>query len=127
MEKKLKIFLTESNRPRVEAALAEAQKGCRVRCVTVDTVYAWARRISETYSLISMRAQKGITVTVNPAHERVAKAYRGIPMSTFFVVQRFPGGWALTDVYRASCEKPQTRATLPAEAQEALIRAYEVI
>ena len=121
---KLKILLTEANRLRVEAALAEAQAGCRVRCINTDMIYVWARRIEETYAIIPMRAQRGITVTVNPAHERMPGAYRGIPMATHFVVTRCPGGWALTGIYRASAEAPQSMASLPTEAQAAIVRAY---
>lgn len=83
-ERKMKILLTEANRGRIEAALAEAQAGCRVRCVGVDTVYTWKKRIEEVYAIIPMRAQRGIVVTVNPTHEHVARAYKGIPMATFF-------------------------------------------
>ena len=123
-EKKAKILLIEANRARVKAALLEAQNGCRVRCINADTVYTWMRRIEETYAIIPMRAQRGITVTVNPAHERMPGAYRGIPMATHFVVERRPDGWALTEIYRTSAETPQSVAVLPAEAQAAIVRVY---
>jgi hypothetical protein len=45
----------------------------------------------------------GLRFRCNPNPEKFPNAYKGVPMATYFTVERCPSGWFLVDVERREC------------------------
>ena len=45
----------------------------------------------------------GLRFQCNPNPEKFPHAYKGIPMATYFTLERYPSGWFLVGVERREC------------------------
>ena len=45
----------------------------------------------------------GLRFRCNPNPEKFPNAYKGVPMATYFTVERYPSGWFLVGVERKEC------------------------
>lgn len=125
---KTKIIIKEENREKIEAALEAAQKRARVRRITADDVFSWKQRIERKFWGVANYRLKGTTVWINKYAQRFARAYHGIPQSTWFAVKKVKAGWALVDVSRDICTETVSRVVdLPDLAKEGILRQYTEI
>lgn len=46
----------------------------------------------------------GLKFRCNPNPETFPHAYKGVPMATYFTVERYPSGWFLVGVERRECK-----------------------
>lgn len=124
----MKIIIKEENREKIEDALTKAQKGARVRRVTADDVFKWRGRIERKFWGVASYRLKGTTVWVNLHAQKFARAYHGIPQSTWFAVKKIKAGWALVDVSRDICTETVSRVVdLPDLAKEGILKQYAEI
>ena len=77
----------------------------RVRNATYDDVTKTVNRIERVleWKGLLKKYWTGLRFQCNPNPERFPNAYKGVPMSTYFTVERYPSGWFLVDVERREC------------------------
>ena len=92
------------DKEKVDIALAKVN--ARVRNATHYTVETMVDRIEhglERKGLLK-KYWTGLTFLCNPNAERFPNAYKGVPMATYFTVERYPSGWFLVGVERRECK-----------------------
>lgn len=93
-----------NDKEKVDIALAEAN--ARVRNATHYTVTTMVDRIErglERKGLLK-KHWTGLRFRCNPNAEKFPNAYKGVPMATYFTVERYPSGWFLVGVERRECK-----------------------
>jgi hypothetical protein len=93
-----------NDKEKVDIALAEAN--ARVRNATHYTVETMVDRIErglERKGLLK-KHWTGLRFRCNPNAEKFPNAYKGVPMATYFTVERYPSGWFLVGVERRECK-----------------------
>lgn len=124
---KKSILITDENREKIAAELAAVQKRCRARMITVDDIYYWADQAEEKLSRIAEYRRYGVAVVIDDNAQNFAQAYKGIPMSTGFMIKRTRRGWALKDLWRGQCLATRTRVYLTDKAKDGAIRYFQTI
>lgn len=78
----------------------------RVRNATHDDVMNLVTRIEKYLERKGLLKKywTGLKFRCNPNPERFPTAYRGIPMATYFIVERYPSGWFIVGVERRECK-----------------------
>lgn len=78
----------------------------RVRNATHYTVETMVDRIERGLERkgLPKKYWTGLTFLCNPNAERFPNAYKGVPMATYFTVERYPSGWFLVGVERRECK-----------------------
>lgn len=108
---------------KLDAALDEVQKRCTARTIDADRVL-WTLQEYFDKLGITKKAAEGIEVRVDPWAQVFPSAYKWDPDSTSFTARYHAGSWIITDIRRTSCSKDQIIATLPEEAQNAILARY---
>ena len=70
---------------------------------TVETMVDRIERDLERKGLLK-KYWTGLTFLCNPNAEKFPHAYKGVPMATYFTVERYPSGWFLVGVERRECK-----------------------
>lgn len=78
----------------------------RVRNVTHYGVMSFVERIERDLERKGLLKKywTGLKFRCNPNAERFPNAYKGVPMATYFTVERYPSGWFLVGVERRECK-----------------------
>lgn len=93
-----------NDKEKVDIALAKVN--ARVRNATHYTVETMVDRIERDLERKGLLKKywTGLTFLCNPNAERFPNAYKGVPMATYFTVERYPSGWFLVGVERRECK-----------------------
>lgn len=77
----------------------------RVRNATHDDVLHLVSQIEKELERkgLAKKYWTGLRFLCNPNPEKFPNAYKGIPMATYFTVERYPSGWFLAGVERKEC------------------------
>lgn len=124
MEKK--IYLTENNKAKVQEVLDAAQKQCTARTITVDDIYDDAEYLEKKLA-IPKKHMEGITAVIDHNAQTFPGAYKYIPYSTVFKIERSHNKWALIDCYRDICRSRIYRVALTEKAKESIINNHSII
>lgn len=85
--------------------IEQFQKRARVRYLTLEVFLSAMEKLQERMDLVSTKKDAvGTYAFIDPFAQKFPNAYKGIPESTHFDVKLLQDGWALTQVYRSSCE-----------------------
>ena len=78
----------------------------RVRNATHYDVVNLVARIEHDLELkrLAKKYWTGLKFRCNPNPETFPHAYKGVPMATYFTVERYPSGWFLVGVERRECK-----------------------
>lgn len=94
------IIVKEENRAKIEAAIAEAEKKTRVRAVTYRDIEQDIVTIDKMFVGISKKDKDGLQVACDPNAQNFPNAYKGIPMSTTYLLTYHNGSWRLSEIGR---------------------------
>lgn len=119
----MKIAIKENNAEKIQAAIDEVQKRTTARNITAADVFDAVETIEKKLD-IPKKSMLGIIACVDVNAQNFPNAYKYVPESTMFQIEKFTSGWFLTDVYR---ERTRTaghdfRLGLPEEAKAAIIK-----
>lgn len=94
------ITITEKNRARIEAAIAEVQAGARSRLIDANDVLAAAAEFEARLAAagIPVKHRKGATAIYGP--HTVARSYGHTAHGTVATMERTTAGWRLTGIKR---------------------------
>jgi hypothetical protein len=99
----MKIRVTDTEKLSAAIAAAEGPR-CSARCITAADIQLEVAYITnELDRLLAKKDQVGAAVAVDLNAQTFPGAYKGIPYSTQFVVERFASGLFVTGVFRARC------------------------
>jgi hypothetical protein len=78
----------------------------RVRNATHDGVLSFVERIERDLERKGFLKKywTGLKFRCNPNPETFPHTYKGVPMATYFTVERYPSGWFLVGVERRECK-----------------------
>lgn len=117
-------IINDTNRTKIEAAIAEAEGKASVRCVGFDTVDEVCRHIEKVLA-VPKKYLEGVKFSVDPHAQNFPKAYKYTPESTQFDVEFSKGKWRVSDFRRAKTRAPNNRylcVVMPEETKQAIIR-----
>lgn len=88
------------NLDKVNALLAEVQRGCRSRTTTAENieVQSWAAELKLQDAGIPEKMRQGARAYMLP--EQVANSYKGIAMGTMVTLERGSKSWFVTGAHR---------------------------
>ena len=117
-------IISETNRAKIEAAIAEAEGKATVRCVGFDTVGEVCKHIEKVLA-VPKKYLEGVKFNVDPHAQNFPKAYKYTPESTQFTVEYSKGKWRVSDFRRAETHTPNNRyvcVEMSEETKQAIIR-----
>ena len=117
-------IINETNRAKIETAIAETEGRATVRCVGFDTVKKVCKHIEEVLA-VPKKYLEGVKFSVDPHAQNFPKAYKYTPESTQFVVEFSKGKWRVSGFRRAKTRTPNNRyicIEMPEETKHAIIR-----
>ena len=98
------IKITNNNRAKIEAALANAQQRARVRkAITGDVFCAVTETEKGLAKILRKKDWDGLSFSICVHAQKFANCYKGIPEATYFTIERRSGGWHLVGICRAPC------------------------
>jgi hypothetical protein len=102
-ERRKEMKVNINDKEKVDEALAVLN--ARVRNATHDDVTRMVTRIERALERKGLLRKHwtGLRFQCNPNPEKFPNAYKGIPMATYFTVERYPSGWFLAGVERKEC------------------------
>ena len=100
----MKININFNDNEKVNAALAAVN--ARVRNVNHDSVVKMVMRIEKDLNRKGLLKKywTGLKFRCNPHARIFQNACKGVPMATYFTVERYPSGWYLVGVERSECK-----------------------
>lgn len=123
------IKIDEKNMPAIEAAVKEGNGKARMRTLTAEMIFRAIETVEKKLD-IPKTHMTGIVVNADLFADSYTQTYtsKGIPQSTCFCMERRASGWYLTAVERrdTGTARKKFRVTLPEEAQQAIVRRFEL-
>lgn len=111
---------------RLEAALAEAQKGAKARTITVEDILDDVEYVLNKYKVIGKVALKGTTYSADVYAQTFAGCYNGVPYSTHYDAEiGGNGAVTITCIGRRICTAHAHRVRLSDTAKDKLVSRYQ--
>ncbi len=89
---------------KINQELEKAQELARVRTVRYEDILTAVEKVEQRLGqLLFKKDWVGLSVWCDPNAQTFPHAYKGTPMSTQFQMKRYPSGWFITWIGRASC------------------------
>lgn len=95
------IIVKEENREKIEAAVRDAEGKSRVRTVAYRDILQDIETIDKMFVGLSKKDKTGLTVSCDPNAQSFPNAYKGIPMSTTYVLTYRNGSWRISEIGRS--------------------------
>ena len=118
------IIINDTNRARIETAIAEAEGKATARTITFDNIVHACERIEKKLG-VTKKAMEGVYYDVDLHAQNFPNAYKYRAESTPFTVEFSKGKWRVSDFRRAKTRTPNNRyvcVEMPEETKHAIIR-----
>lgn len=103
------------NTEKLAEAIASAEVRCSARTISAKDIQNAAAHIEKKLAnILAKKDWPGIKFNIDLNAQTFPGAYKGIPESTKFTLERFSSGWFVTEVYRgrtAGSRKNEARLT----------------
>ena len=102
--------INTNNTDKLNKAIDKAQ-GPRIsaRTITADDIRSMVERIEKRLAtMLLKRDWKGLKFNCDPNAQSFPGAYKGVPSSTQFTLERGASGWFVIDIDRYRCRGPQS-------------------
>ena len=119
----MKIIVKESNFDKIKQAIKVAEGRATARTICASDIFTAVQYI-EQYLDIPKKLLLGVKAQVDYNAQNFPNAYKYIPESTHFELERVASGWAVTAIYRGRCGGPKStyHLKLTEEAKAAIIQ-----
>lgn len=123
----MNIILNYKHDAEISSQLDSANHLARTRIVDIHDVYYAAEVLNEKFSVCSKKSMEGLTVRVDVNSQPFPKAYRGVPMSTHFVLVYERRSWWFVRAERSRCGefRKYEVVELPDSMREELLKCFE--
>lgn len=123
----MNIILNHKHDAVVQFHLDKANHLARTRTVDIDDVYNAVTVIEQKFKDCTKKSMEGLTVRVDLNSRHFPNAYRGVPMSTYFMLAYEKRSWRFILVGRSRCgEYGRYEVTyLPDAMCEELLKSFE--
>ena len=122
----MNIILNHKHDAEVQSLLDKANYLARTRTVDIDDVYDAVYILERKFEDCTRKSLEGLTVNVDLNSQDFPNAYRGIPMSTQFVLGYEKRSWRLLRAERSRCgEFKRYDVRLTDAMREELLRHFE--
>ena len=122
----MNIILNRKHDAEVQSQLDKANYLARTRTVDIDDVYDAVYILERKFEDCTRKSLEGLTVNVDLNSQDFPNAYRGIPMSTQFVLGYEKRSWRLLRAERSRCgEFKRYDVRLTDAMREELLRHFE--
>jgi hypothetical protein len=122
----MKINVT--NTEKIQQEIDNVQADCRQRTINAQQVEMYAKMLEERLEVrgIPKKLRVGFRFWVNPNAQNFPNAYKWVPMSTNFMLERFPSGWFVMAIMREYCSNKRIslKSVLTEEQKEAIIKKF---
>lgn len=122
----MNIILNHKHDDEVQSQLDRANHLARTRTVDIDEVYGAASVLEQKFKDCTKKSMEGLTVHVDLNSQDFPNAYRGVPMSTHFVLVYEKRSWRFVYAERMRCGvSKRYDVTLPDAMREELLKRFE--
>ena len=117
------IIIKSANVEKITAILDEANGKSRERLADYTAVLYAANTLYRKFDGIN---KEGLKIDVNPHAQSFANSYKGVPMTTTFVLLYKYGKWRLVSANRVPCGAVRFRVLhMEPETKDSILRQYE--
>ena len=111
----------------IQSQLDRANHLAHMRTVDIDDVYNAVAVLERKFKDCSKKSMEGLIVHVDLNSQHFPNAYRGVPMSTLFVLMNAKRSWRFIRAERLRCgESKRYEVTyLPEPMREELLKRFE--
>lgn len=89
---------------KINYELAKVQELAKVRTVRYEDILTAVKNVEERLGqLLYKKDWVNLSIWCDPNAKTFPHAYHGVPKSTQFTLKRFPSGWFITWIGRATC------------------------
>lgn len=122
----MNIILNHKHDAEVQSLLDKANHLARTRTVDIDDVYNAVTVVEQKFEDCTRKSLEGLTVRVDLSSQDFPNAYRGIPMSTQFLLVYEKHFWRFVRAERSRCgEFKRYDVTLTDAMREELLKRFE--
>ena len=122
----MNIILNHKHDAEVQSQLDSANHLARTRVVDIDDVYGAVAILERKFEDCTEKSKEGLTVHVDLNSQAFPNAYRGIPMSTHFVLMYEKRSWRFVYAERMRCGvSKRYDVTLTDAMREELLKQFE--
>lgn len=122
----MNIILNHKHDAEVQSLLDKANHLARTRTVDIDDVYNAVTVVEQKFEDCTRKSLEGLTVRVDLNSQDFPNAYRGIPMSTQFLLVYEKHSWRFVSAGRSRCgEFKRYDVTLTDAMREELLKRFE--
>lgn len=122
----MNIILNHKHDAEIQSQLDRANHLARTRTVDIDEVYGAASVLEQKFKDCTKKSMEGLTVHVDLNSQDFPNAYRGVPMSTHFVLVYEKRSWRFVYAERMRCGvSKRYDVTLPDAMREELLKRFE--
>lgn len=122
----MNIILNHKHDDEIQSQLDRANHLARTRTVDIDEVYGAASVLEQKLKDCTKKSMEGLTVHVDLNSQDFPNAYRGVPMSTHFVLVYEKHSWRFVYAERMRCGvSKRYDVTLPDAMREELLKRFE--
>ena len=120
------IKITRDNTDKLEQVLNNKQGRARVRRVEVTDVLEAAERAEQVLIRLGLpvKMRPGASLLLNLHAQNFARAYNGVPMTTYIHLTRRAAGWYLDGVSRRECGNRRESWSLSAEQRDKITERF---
>lgn len=102
----------------LDAEILKVEKGCRARQInSVDVAGSVAIIEQRLAGILPKSAWQGLRFECDPNCQSFPGAYKGVPLSTRFILERGSSAWFVTRIWRGACGG-STQRILPVNLRE---------
>lgn len=122
----MNIILSHKHDAEVQSLLDKANHLARTRTVDIDDVYNAVIVVEQKFEDCTRKSLEGLTVRVDLNSQDFPNTYRGIPMSTQFLLVYEKHSWRFVRAGRSRCgEFKRYDVTLTDAMREELLKRFE--
>lgn len=118
------IIVKSANTEKITAILDESNGQCRERLADCTDVALAADTLDRKFMGIN---KEGLVIDVNPHAQSFSNSYKGVPMTTTFVLLYKYGKWRLVSANRVPCGTVRFRVLhMEPATKDSILRQYEM-
>lgn len=122
----MNIILDHKHDMEIQSQLDKANHLARIRTIDIDDVYGAALVLERKFEGCTKKSMEGLTVHVDLNSQAFPNVYRGVPMSTQFVLVYEKRSWRFVYVERMRCGvSKRYDVTLTDAMREELLKQFE--
>lgn len=122
----MNIILNHKHDLEVQSQLDNANYLARTRTINIDDVYSAVATLERKFEDCTKKSMEGLTVNVDLNSQDFPNAYRGVPMSTQFVLVYEKRSWRFVRAERSRCgEFKRYDMTLTDAMRAELLKRFE--